>query len=268
MSILRAMFSRRWILATLLGVAGSAVCIRLGIWQLDRLAQRRAFNTQYLEASMSSPIILDSASQVDLTTMEYRTITVTGTYDPANQVVLRNQFHDNQPGYFLLTPLILSDGAGILVERGWIPAEGNASPSDWRQYDQLGEVTISGIIRLGQTQPEVGGVPDPELAAGQTRLDFWNLVNVERISRQIPYKLLPVFVQPEPDPSLTQPPYPYQPVIEISEGPHMGYALQWFSFAILLFLGYPFFLRKVGVQNLQTLDSPKSGDFGIHKDQK
>jgi surfeit locus 1 family protein len=244
MNILRAMFTRRWILTTLLVVAGAAVCIRLGIWQLDRLAQRRAFNAQYLEASVSSPIILDAAPQVDLTTMEYRTITVTGTYDPANQVVLRNQIHDSQPGYALLTPLVLSDGTGILVERGWIPAEGNANPSDWRQYDQPGEVTVSGIIRNGQTQPELGGVPDPELAAGQIRLDFWNLVNVERISRQIPYKFLPVFVQPEPDPSLTKPPYPSQPVIDLTEGPHMGYALQWFSFAAILFLGYPFFLRK------------------------
>ena len=245
MSIIRAMFSRRWILTTFLVLVGTAVCVRLGIWQLDRLAQRRAFNAQYLEASVSSPIILDSAPQDDMTKMEYRMITVTGTYDPASQVVLRNQFHDNQPGYFLLTPLVLSDGTGILVERGWIPAESNANPSDWRQYEQPGEVTISGIIRLGQTQPEIGGVPDPELTAGQTRLDFWNLVNVERISRQIPYKLLPVFVQPEPDPSLTKPPYPYQPEFEITEGPHMGYALQWFSFAAILFFGYPFFLQKM-----------------------
>lgn len=241
MNILRAMFSRRWILTTLLVVAGTLVCARLGIWQLERLAERRAFNERYLEASMTSPLMLDSAPQADLASMEYRLITVTGTYDLANQVVLRNQFHDSQPGYFLLTPLILSDRSGILIERGWIPAEGNANPLDWRQYDQLGEVTISGIVRSGQAQPELGGVPDPE---GQTRLDFWNQVNVERISRQIPYKLLPVFVQPEPDPNLTQPPYPYQPVIEISEGPHMGYALTWFSFAAILFFGYPFFLRK------------------------
>jgi surfeit locus 1 family protein len=244
MNILHATFTRRWVLTTLLVVAGAAVCIRLGIWQLDRLAQRRAFNAQYLEASVSSPLILESAPQVDLTAMEYRSISVTGTYDPANQVVLRNQYHDDQPGYFLFTPLVLSDGTGILVERGWIPAEGNANPSDWHKYDEPGEVTVSGMIRLGQTQPEVGGVPDPELAAGQTRLDFWNLVNLERISRQIPYKLLPVFIQPESDSGLTRPPYPSQPVIDLTEGPHMGYALQWFSFAAILFFGYPFFLRK------------------------
>lgn len=241
MSILRATFSRKWILTTLLVLAGTALCARLGIWQLDRLTQRRAFNAQYLAASAQSPLVLDSALQLDLASMEYRPVTVTGTYDPAHQVVLRNQFHESQPGYFLLTPLKLSDGTGILIERGWIPAEGNASASDWRKYDQPGVVTLSGVLRLGQTEPELGGVPDP---TGQTRLDFWNLVNVERISSQTPYSLAPIFIQPNLDPAQTKPPYPYQPEIEISEGPHMGYALQWFSFATLLFIGYPFFLRK------------------------
>lgn len=272
MTIIRAMFSRKWILTTILVVAGSALCVRLGIWQLDRLAQRRAFNAHYLEQTMSSPITLDSAPQVDLATMEYRTINVTGTYDPANQVVLRNQYHDGEPGYILLTPLILSDGTGILIERGWIPAEGNDKPAGWHQYDEPGEVTIVGSIRLGQTQPEFGGVPDPQLAVGQTRLDFWNIVNVERISKQVPYKLLPVFVQPQPDPSLTKPPYPYQPEIDLSEGPHLGYAIQWFIFATILFFGYPFFLRKVGLKNLSatssgnpTFESSKSGDLELQE---
>ena len=245
MNVLRAMFTRRWILATLLVFAGTALCVRLGIWQLDRLAQRRAFNANYLVQSVSSPLMLTAAPQEDLTSMEYRTITVTGEYDPANQVALRNQVHDNQPGYFLLTPLKLADGSAILIERGWIPAGGNATPANWRQYDLPGEVTVTGIIRLGETQPELGGNPDPPLAAGQTRLDFWNIVNLERIAKQTPYRLLPAFVQPEPEPAPASPPYPFQPPLDLSEGPHEGYAMQWFTFAALLFFGYPlFFLRK------------------------
>ncbi len=244
MIILKNMFSRRWILATLFVLVGSAVCVRLGIWQLDRLSQRLAFNEQYLLASNTTPLMLNSAPMDDLTTMEYRIITVTGTYDPLNQVVLRNQFHDNQPGYFLLTPLILSDGVRILIERGWIPAAGNSTPTDWHQYDLPDQVTISGIIRLGPSQPELGGVRDPELTAGQLRLDFWNNINLDRIGKQMPGRLLSVFVQPNPEPIPTEPPYPYQPTIEISEGPHFGYAMQWFSFALLLFFGYPFFLRQ------------------------
>jgi surfeit locus 1 family protein len=215
MNILCAMFSRKWIFTTILVLAGTGLCIRLGIWQLDRLTQRRAFNEHYLEQTMSPPLVLDSAPQANLTTMEYRAVIVTGTYDFANQVAQRNQFHDSKPGYFLLTPLVLSDGTGILVERGWIPAEGNDKPANWRQYSEPGKITVTGMLRLGQTQSEFGGVPDTELPAGQSRLDFWNQINVERIAAQTPYKLLPVFVQPQADTSLTKPPYPYQPETEI-----------------------------------------------------
>lgn len=247
MSIFLAMFSRKWMFTTLLVILGAAVCARLGIWQLDRLEERRAFNEHYLATTALPPQKLDSAPQADLTIMEYRAVTVTGTFDFENQVALRNRYYGNEYGYHLLTPLVLSDGTAVLVERGWIPAEGNAAPADWRKYDQPGEQTISGILRLGQARPDLGGVPDPELAEGQTRLDFWNIVNLERISLQSPYPLLPVFIQPNPDDARSAPPYPYQPEIEITEGPHFGYALQWFTFASILFFGYPFYLRKTGL---------------------
>jgi surfeit locus 1 family protein len=258
MNIWRAMFTRQWIFTTLLVLVGTSVCVRLGIWQLDRLSQRRAFNAHYLEATKISPLILDATPIGDLTDMEYRLVTVNGKYDVANNIVLRNQYHNGQPGYFLLTPLMLSNDAAILIERGWIPSEGNSSPEDWHKYDLSAPVAINGIIRLGQIQPEVGGIPDPELSAGQKRLDFWNLINLDRISRQVTYKLLPVFIQPNPDPMPTSPPYPYQPVIEISEGPHLGYALQWFSFASILFIGYPFFLRKQLTSYHSNAESPEN----------
>jgi surfeit locus 1 family protein len=245
MNLFLAMFSRKWILATLFVVIGAAVCVRLGIWQLDRLELRRAFNEHYLATTTLPPLELDSAPAADLTSMEYRAVTVTGTFDFENQVALRNRYYGNEYGYHLLTPLILPDGTAILVERGWIPAEGNETPLDWRKYDQPGEQTVSGILRLGQTKPDIGGVPDPDLAEGQTRLDFWNIVNLERISLQLPYPLLPVFAQQNPDASLTIPPYPYQPKIEITEGPHFGYALQWFTYASILFFGYPFYLKRM-----------------------
>jgi surfeit locus 1 family protein len=122
---------------------------------------------------------------------------------------------------------------------------GNETPLDWHQYDQSGTIKVEGILRLGQTQPEIGGVPDPTLAPGQTHLDAWNLVNVERIAQQVPYKMPPVFVQPNLEPDRTQPPYPYQPDIVIDEGSHFDYAMQWFAFATILFFGYPLiYLRK------------------------
>lgn len=242
--IFAKMFNRKWLLTSLLVFIGTSVCIRLGIWQLDRLDQRRAFNAQVESMRMAEVLDLDQRVPPDIDSMEWRAITVTGEYDFENQVALRNQYNDGrQYGYHLITPLLF-DGAAVLVDRGWIPAVGNAAAEDWLKYDEAGLVTVTGQIRLGEEKPFYGGVADPELSPGQTRLDLWNNLNVLRISKQIPYSVLPICVQPNVDENDIVPPVPFQPVLELTEGPHFGYALQWFSFATILFVGYPFYLRK------------------------
>jgi surfeit locus 1 family protein len=235
----KKMFSRAWLLATLLVFAGTAFCIRMGIWQLDRLEQRRAFNSQVETMRAMELLDLNQNVPADIDSMEWRAVTVTGEYDFENQVALRNQFNGAQYGYHLITPLRFTGGA-VLVDRGFIPADGNAAPKDWRKYDEAGPVTVTGQIRLGQEKPAFGGVADAD--AGP--LDIWNNLNIVRISEQSPYPILFVYVQPNEAENDTVPPIPFQPEVELTEGSHFGYALQWFSFATILFAGYPFFLRK------------------------
>lgn len=236
------MFQRKWLLATLLVVAGAALCIRLGIWQLDRLDQRRAFNHQ-VESMRALPALeLNQQVSDNISEMEWRAVEVQGEYDFANQVALRNQYNGNQYGYHLLTPLLF-DGKAVLVDRGWIPAEGNATPQDWQKYNEPGEIILAGQIRLGQTKPRFGGVADV-LPNDGTKLALWNNADLEHIVDQLPYPALPVYIQPNVDENDTTPPIPYQPTIELTEGPHFGYALQWFTFATIMLVGYPFYLRK------------------------
>lgn len=236
------MFQPKWLFATLLVFVGTALCIRLGIWQLDRLEQRRAFNAQFESARAQPALDLNQEQPEDIIEMEWRAVEVTGEYDFENQIALRNQYYGDQYGYHLLTPLRFT-GTTVLVDRGWIPAEGNSAPADWRKYDEAGTVTVSGQIRLGQAKPRFGGVADP-LPEDGARLEIWNNADLTRITNQMPYPVLPVYIQPEPDANDTEPPIPFQPEIELTEGPHFGYALQWFTFATILFVGYPFFLRK------------------------
>lgn len=240
--LLFRMFDRKWLLATLLVLAGMALCIRLGIWQLDRLEQRRAFNAQVEWARAQPDLDLNREQPPNLADMEWRAAKVWGEYDFTNQVAVRNQYYRNQYGYHLLTPLLF-DGKAVLVDRGWVPAEGSSPPSDWREYDEQGTVSVSGQIRLGQPKPAFGGVADP-LPENGSRLEVWNNADLARIAAQLPYSVLPVYIQPDMDANDTEPPLPYQPEIELTEGPHFGYALQWFTFAVLLFVGYPLFLRK------------------------
>lgn len=240
--LLRKMFQRQWILATVLVLAGTALCIRLGIWQLDRLEQRRAFNHQVESMRAMAALDLNQDQPDTISDMEWRAVKIRGEYDFENQIALRNQYFNNEYGYHLMTPLLFN-GEAVLVDRGWIPAEGNSTAADWRKYDEPGTVDVTGQIRLGQTKPALGGVEDA-LPADGSRLEIWNNADLEHIAGQLPYPILPIYVQPNGNANDTEPPIPYQPTIELTEGPHMGYALQWFTFATILFVGYPFFLRK------------------------
>ncbi len=131
-----------------------------------------------------------------------------------------------------------------MIEVGF-PSDGNSAPIDWHQYDQSGQVTVSGIIRLGQAQPTPGSDADPTLMPNQTRLDFWIYVNVDRIRQQIPYPILPIYIQLTPIPNRADPPIPILESLDLSDGStNLNYAIQWCLFAILFVVGYGYYLWR------------------------
>jgi len=242
---LLARFTRRWILATFIVIAAIAVMVRLGIWQLDRLEKRRAFNTRVSTQLAQPSLILDqSGLDLDLGEMEYRSVVVYGEYDLSHEVALRNQAWDNQLGVHLLTPLKISGtDTYILVNRGWVPTE-NFQYDDWSEYSEPGLMEVHGMLRASQDTPDYGRRTDPIPLPGEEPLLVWNFANAEQIANQVPYDLLPMaYVQQAPDTSWTDLPYRSLPDLELTEGPHFGYALQWFTFAIVLGLGYPIFIH-------------------------
>ncbi|MEJ2351405.1 MAG: SURF1 family protein [Anaerolineales bacterium] len=245
MTYLTRLFNRRWWKITLLVILAMGVMVRLGIWQLDRLAQRRAFNARVQAQMEASTLHLQGAALTeDLPSMEYRQVQVTGEYDFAHQVALRNQAWQGQFGVHLVTPLEISGTqTAVLVDRGWIPYD-DFQNGDWSKYDEPGLFDVTGVIRLSQTRPTIGRQADPTPAPGEGPLKAWNMANIAGITAQIPYSALPVYVQQAPDPAWTQMPYRTQPEIDLTEGPHLGYALQWFSFALILGVGYVFYARQ------------------------
>ena len=129
------------------------------------------------------------------------------------------------------------------MDRGWIPLAED-TPASWTKYDQNGLVKVEGIIRLPAV-PVIGGKADPTMAPGEKSSFFWNLVNIPRLQEQIPYSLLPVYIEQGPDPAYTGLPYRALPIPEVTAAnTNIGYATTWFAFAVLLFVGYPLYLRK------------------------
>ena len=243
--ILTRLFSRRWLPTTLLVILAVGVMIRLGIWQLDRLQQRRAFNAR-VEAQIAQPALDLNASTArkDLASMEYRKVFVKGEYIPSGEVALRNQAWQNEIGVHLITPLKISGtDQVVLVDRGWISYD-DFSSGDWSKFAEPGTVEVHGVIRDTQQKPRFSFGLFSNPSAGQGSLPVWSFIDIPAISENISVPLLPVYVQQAPDPAWTGLPYRSQPDLELTEGPHMGYALQWFSFAALLAFGYPFYVRR------------------------
>ena len=254
MKIFKLYFSRRWWWTTLLMLLVVALTIRLGFWQLDRMRSQQAAN-EHARAILSAKQ-LDLTGQEDafeLKAMEYRAVMVQGQYDFEYQTALRNQFWGDpdgtaEYGYHLLTPLVMDNGLAVLVDRGWIPGKYN-TPEFWRQFDESLNSTVNGIIRVPLLKVEMGGgVADPTAMPGEGILYIWNYLDIERLQSQVPYKLMPVYIQESPDEDALVLPYESSPQVDVSdERIHLGYALQWFFYAALVFFGYPVYLRRHSV---------------------
>lgn len=262
--------NRQWWWTTLLVLLGMAVLVRLGLWQLDRLEQRRAHNAQIVAQLALPPIPLDGdALPADVAGLKNRQALARGEYDFTRQVALTQQHWMNTPGFHLITPLIIEGGApsgsgrptAILVDRGWIPAA-ELEVANWSKYDVAGPVAVTGYIQLSQALKDARN-------AGQASRELqreWYRVDVAAIEAQMPYELLPVFLQQAPladgNSSL---PYRSELDSDLSEGNHFSYAIQWFIFATIFGVGYVYYVGKRAdgnVINEQTIVDGKMSSGG------
>jgi surfeit locus 1 family protein len=225
---------RPWLgpILTVLVVGGTLAMIGLGVWQLQRLVERRALNAQISARMAQAPTALTGASG-DLP--EYTPVLATGSFDFANEIIVKNRAHEQQPGVHLLTPLRLegSDRA-VLVDRGWVPYT-QADPASRAAFDgPAGLVTVTGLARLSETRNFFLLPADPTASPAAPRLDAWFWIDIPQISGQVPYSLLPFFIEAAPRAGPATLPLSNYEDIDLSDGPHLSYAIQWFSFALIL----------------------------------
>jgi surfeit locus 1 family protein len=239
--IIKTLFGRKWWWVTLLVLALMALLARLGFWQLDRLDERRAENVALAAALDATPVLLNETEiSGDLETWKDRRVVAEGEYDLENQLALIVQSWQGAAGLHLLTPLVLDDGeTAVLVDRGWIPDE-QQSPEFWSQYDETGAVSVDGYIALSQ----IISRNTSETAPSDPKQE-WYRVDIAAIQPQMPYDLLPVYVMKAPPAEgNTALPYNQARNVEITEGNHMSYALQWFIFCIGLGTAYVIYINK------------------------
>lgn len=230
---------RRWWWKTFIVLLAMGTMAALGFWQLDRLDQRRAFNEQRRAALAAPPIVLSDLPLPSGDLRDFQAV-AQGEFDYTRQIAIRNQSLSGQPGFHLVTPLLISgSNKAILVNRGWIPV-GEAIPAAWRTLDEQHDGPLHGLLQPTRRRPDgtVSEIP-------QDTVTGWYRLDVEAIGQTLPYELLPVVLQLTPgngiDLNSGRPrargnsealPHRIEPDVSFSEGNHFSYALQWFGFAV------------------------------------
>lgn len=253
---MRFLLRPRWLALHAL-VAGVVVLfVSLGFWQLERLEERRADNALIAANLAAQPQPLAQTLEQfgnDPSALTYRRVVVTGTYRPADEVLLTPRSVDRRAGHHVVTALETEPGTAVLVNRGWVPFSLDTPPVV-EAAPPPGEVTVSGILLPTQEAARYGN------RDGGERLTYLSTVDVDLLQPQFDVALYPFsVVLQEQNPASGELPIPAQ-APEQSEGSHQSYAWQWFSFAAIVGAGYPLLLRRSVVRRRHPAADPDPAD--------
>ena len=218
----------------LFAAAAIALCIRLGFWQLDRLAQRRMRN-EAVRAMAEQPVVgVDALRNLDSASIHYRRIRLRGVAEYEREIVLAARSQAGAPGVHLLTPVRPLDNSFadtlVLLLRGFVYAP------DGRTFDEVAAreadtLDIDALVTMFPPKRE----SHVRLASpGAIRYLDRDTIAAIIDSPIEPYLLLALgdtVPQSKTRPARVPPP-------SLGEGPHFSYALQWFGFATVFAVGF------------------------------
>jgi surfeit locus 1 family protein len=204
-----------------LAVVLAALFVRLGFWQVDRLQQRRARNaviaSRLAEPSVPVERIRDSTA--------FLRATVAGIPDYTNEIVLTGKSRQGSPGVYIVTPVRrTANDTAVLVTRGWVYAPDAATVDLTRWHEARG--VFSGYV-----------LPLPATASPQQRANGRKLRTLTRegVRKLIPYPVVTRYLVSQDSAADTTPARLAPPALD--DGPHLSYAIQWFSFAVIAIVG-------------------------------
>ena len=207
----------------------------LGLWQWHRHFTRAELNAA-VDAAQAQPVAPLTEVMPDPRVIpagaEYRTVSASGRYLGGQQLLLRGA--NGRAGFGVITPLRLDTGGTLLVNRGFVRY--SLSSPDTPASDVMppsGPVTVQARLRASE------GSSDHVPLAGE--LDTIDPPSYPQSLEQPVYAAYGDLVTqtPAPDPALELP----EPA-NIGMGPHLFYAIQWWSFIAIALVGYWVLLRR------------------------
>ena len=214
--------------AVLLTGVALAAFVGLGYWQLGRAREKQALFEAFMAAGEDT---VDAGDLPFEQLARYQRIRLHGSYDSTRQVLLDNMPSvSGQPGYRVLTPFERSDGRGwVIVDRGWLPLgatredlpELTVGMRDRDVTGTLDQLPVPGL-RVGPAATP-GASEWPRVMLFPTESDLESALGIDVESRIV---LLDAVA---PDGYERK----WRPSIGFGPERHLGYAIQWFAFALV-----------------------------------
>jgi cytochrome oxidase assembly protein ShyY1 len=208
----------------------------LGVWQLARNHHKHQL-VEKERAEFATPAPAVTAVKPPRDGSDVR-VEARGRFDAHHEAVLRGAARNGNAGVEVLTPLRLTDGRAVLVDRGFVrasPLHGVTSAPP-----PAGIVVVHGLVR--RSHGLLRGDTVDRLVDGRLALPR---VDTRRIAETIPYPLLGVWIEAQaisPRPAADAPALPEPPAPDPVN--HMEYAIEWFAFALIPIIGWPLYLAR------------------------
>ncbi len=228
-------------------IAGMAFLMRLGFWQLERLAWKESLIARVENNMKNKPL---SVPQIEKMIgrgedIEYRPVTVTGRF-LHNGEAHYFATYNSKPGYYVYTPLIQKNGTVIMVNRGYVPMD-RKNRTTRKQGAVEGEVTINGLARSAPTKKPNVFVPDNDLVKN---IFYWKSIS-PMLGLGIDKMNTPAnrfFIDADDAPNPGGLPVGGVTLISFANS-HLAYALTWFGLAGALLVVGGIFLRSRTVES-------------------
>lgn len=259
----RFLTSPRWIAGILVVLLAAATMVRLGFWQLDRMHQKQDRNAAIstnLEATAqpAAEFIPASSDQRPAPGNEWAKVSITGSYDESQTILIRQRSFDEGVGYEIVVPFAADDGRTYLVDRGYVVATAGAEVAPEVPPAPSGTVTVTGNVRVPY-----------DASAAATRIEYVGeyrsvraldpAVLSDELGTELAGGYLTVTAEDPADGGAVAA-ISRIPVPALDDGPHLSYAVQWWLFALLTLGGLVYVVRREAIDRLLAEEDLDDGD--------
>jgi cytochrome oxidase assembly protein ShyY1 len=230
----------RWLALGFLVLLVLPSFVLLSRWQLHRLDDRRHFNDLVTTHSAAAAVPVERVMTAGAPTatvgddQRWIPVTATGRYDAAGTVLVRKRPLDGKNGFWVVTPLVTSSGSVLVVNRGWVGADGAATATQVVPAPPGGVITMTARVQPSEEAPDV---QPSDLPTGQ--ITDLSVPLVAGGATAYPGYVTLVTSAPAESTDLTAIPLP-----DLSDGPHLSYAVQWLFFAAVAVIGFVVLIRR------------------------